>query len=127
MITGIEHTAIASTDPHKLAHWYVENLDFVINYKSANSRGVFIKAPDGSLLEIIEAEPGTKPVEGMTSAGLRHVALTVQDFAAEHAKLIQKGVHFLTDVQKIGGNTLVFFGDADGNILHLLHREKPLP
>ncbi|MGD0869669.1 MAG: hypothetical protein ABSB88_08980 [Bryobacteraceae bacterium] len=26
-----------------------------------------------------------------------------------------------------GGNTLIFFSDCDGNILHLLHREHPLP
>ena len=25
-----------------------------------------------------------------------------------------------------GGNSLVFFRDCDGNILHLLQREKPL-
>jgi glyoxylase I family protein len=127
MVTGIEHTAIASVDPHKLAHWYVEHLDFVINYQSARSKTVFIKAADGSMIEIIEAAPATHPVEGMKAAGLRHLALSVADFAAAHGKLMGKGVHFLTDVQTVEGNTTVFFQDPDGNILHLLHREKPLP
>ena len=127
MVTGIEHTAIASHDPHKLAHWYVEHLDFVINYSSARSKTVFIKAADGSMIEIIEAAPDTHPVEGMKAAGLRHLAIAVSDFAAVHAGLVEKGVRFLTEVQKVEGNTLVFFVDGEGNILHLLHRETPLP
>ncbi len=127
MVTGIEHAAIASLDPHKLADWYVEHLDFVINYRSTRNKGVFIKAADGSMIEIIEAAPETHPVEGMAAAGLRHLALTVGDFAAAHAKLVAKGVHFLTDVATVEGNTTIFFVDADGNILHLLHRVNPLP
>jgi glyoxylase I family protein len=127
MVTGIEHTAIASIDPHKLAHWYVEHLDFVINWKSERSKTVFIKAADGSMIEIIEAERGTAPVAGMKAAGLRHLALAVSDFAAVHQRLVAKGVPFLTDVATASGNTTVFFADPDGNILHLLHRETPLP
>ncbi len=127
MVTGIEHTAIASPDPHKLAAWYVEHLDFVINYQSARSKTVFIKAADGSMIEIIEAAPATHPAEGMKAAGLRHLALAVADFDGTHGKLIGNGIHFLTEVQKVEGNTTVFFQDPDGNILHLLHRETPLP
>ena len=32
MFQGIEHTAISSPDPQKLAQWYVDHLDFHINY-----------------------------------------------------------------------------------------------
>jgi len=127
MVTGIEHTAIASPDPHKLAQWYVDHLGFVINYQSARSKTCFIKAPDGFLFGISEAAPETKPTSGMKAAGLRHLALSVADFPGVHATLVEKGVNFLTDVQKVEGNTTVFFLDADGNILHLLHRETPLP
>ena len=44
MVTGIEHVAIASPDPLRLALWYVEHLDFVINYQPSQSKTVFIKA-----------------------------------------------------------------------------------
>jgi len=47
MVSGIEHTAIASPDPRRLAQWYVEHLGFVINYQSASSSTTFVKAPDG--------------------------------------------------------------------------------
>ena len=47
MVKGIEHTAIASPEPERLAQWYVEHLGFAINYQSKNSRTVFVKAADG--------------------------------------------------------------------------------
>jgi glyoxylase I family protein len=127
MITGIEHVAIASPDPHRLAEWYVEHLGFVVNYRSSRGKTVFIKAADGSMVEIIEASPNTIPATGMNTAGLRHIALTVADFPAAYSRLKEKGISFLTDPQTTNGNSLAFFTDPDGNILHLLHRETPLP
>ena len=103
MVTGIEHVAIASPDPHRLADWYVDHLDFVINYRSSNSKTVFVKAADGSMIEIIESAPGTQPAAGMQAAGLRHLALTVSDFPAVYARLRDKGVAFLTEAQTIQG------------------------
>ena len=83
MLVGIEHTAIASPDPRKLAQWYVETLGFVINYDSG--RTFFIKAPDGSMIEIITSEGGLAP-KAMKDAGLRHLALTVSDYDAAIAQ-----------------------------------------
>ena len=127
MVTGIEHVAIASPDPLRLALWYVEHLDFVINYRSAHGKTVFIKAADGSMIEIIESAPGTVPAAGLNPAGLCHLALTVADFPGVYAHLLDKGVRFLTDAQTTNGNSLAFFTDPDGNVLHLLHRETSLP
>jgi glyoxylase I family protein len=127
MVKGIEHTAIASPDPHKLAQWYVEHLDFVVNYQSAGSKTTFVKAPDGSMIEIIESKGAPPAAPDMKAAGLRHLAIAVMDFDAVYERLKGKGVGFLTEPEKKGGNALVFFTDCDGNILHLLEREKPLP
>lgn len=127
MVTGIEHVAIASPDPLRLALWYVEHLDFVINYQSGNTKAVFIKAADGSMIEIIESAPDTVPASGLNSAGLRHLALTVADFPGVYARLQEKGVRFLIEAQTVKGNSLAFFTDPEGNVLHLLHRETPLP
>ena len=127
MVTGIEHSAIASPDPHRLAHWYVEHLDFVVNYQSASSKTTFVKASDGSMIEIIESKGVPPPAPDMKAPGLRHLAIAVTDFDAVYERLKAKGVNFLTAPEKKGGNALVFFTDGDGNILHLLQREKPLP
>jgi glyoxylase I family protein len=79
------------------------------------------------MIEIIESAPDTVPAESMNAAGLRHLALTVADFAGVYARLKKQGARFLTDAQTTNGNSLAFFTDLDGNILHLLHRETPLP
>jgi glyoxylase I family protein len=126
MVKGIEHTAIASPDPQRLAQWYVDYLDFVVNYRSGSSKTVFVKAANGSMIEIIEARNSGTTTD-MRDAGLRHLAIDVDDFGAAYARLNAAGVKFLTEPETKGGNTIAFFTDCDGNILHLLHREVPLP
>ena len=126
MVKGIEHTAIASPDPQRLAQWYVDYLDFVVNYRSGSSKTVFVKAANGSMIEIIESRNAAATMD-MRDAGLRHLAIEVSDFGAAYTRLSSSGVKFLTEPETKGGNTVAFFIDCDGNILHLLHREIPLP
>ena len=123
MLVGIEHTAIASPDVHKLAQWYVETLGFVINYNS--DKALFIKAPDGSMIEIITSEGGLAP-KAMKDAGLRHLALTVADYDAAFAQLKAKGVTFLGDPIVNADVKVAFFADIEGNFLHIIQRLKPL-
>ena len=124
MYTGLEHTAIASPNPQKLAQWYVDHLEFVINY--IYDWNYFVKAPNGTMLEIIPSE-GERAPQKMKDPGIRHLAIWVDDFDAAHARLQHLGVQFLTEPVNNKGNRLVFFSDGDGNIVHLIHREKPLP
>ncbi len=122
-IKGIEHAAIASPDPVKLAEWYVANLGFVINYQSKNA--TFVKAPDGSMIEMIASDGAPVP-QKMKDPGLRHLALACDDFAGVVEKLRAAGTQFLTEPAASKGNQVVFFADPDGNILHLIQREQPL-
>lgn len=124
MFKGLEHTAIASPDPKKLAEWYVDNLEFHINFTYDGN--YFVKAANGTMLEIIPSE-GDALAAKMKTPGIRHLAIAVDDFDAAHESLKSKGVHFLGDAFNNQGNRLVFFSDGDGNIVHLIHREKPLP
>jgi glyoxylase I family protein len=124
MIRGIEHTAIAAADVPALADWYVATLGFTINYKG--STAIFVKAPDGTMIEIIPAE-GERGNPTLKTPGLRHLALAVTDFEAVYADLKAKNVNFIADPVDAKGNKVVFFTDPEGNVLHLLQREKPLP
>jgi len=126
MFDGIEHTGIASLEPERLAQWYVNTLGFAINYRSESSRACFVKAPNGSMLEIILAQAAGGPCQ-MKDPGLRHLAIAVKDFDAALSSLRQKGVQFLSEPSASKGNRVVFFADPDGNILHLIQRETPLP
>jgi glyoxylase I family protein len=128
MYKGLEHTAIASPDPLRLAQWYVDHLGFHINFEYAGN--YFVKAPNGTMLEIIPSEgdrPPQKMPQDMKVPGIRHLAILVDNFDDAHQDLKAKSVQFLTDAFTTLGNRLVFFSDADGNILHLIQREKPLP
>ena len=124
MFNGLEHTAIASPNPEALAKWYVEHLEFHINFTYAGN--YFVKAKNGTMLEIIPSE-GDRPSNKMKDPGIRHLAIMVDDFDKGEAELKKKGVKFLGEPSLVQGNRLVFFSDLDGNILHLIQREKPLP
>ncbi|MDP2998069.1 MAG: VOC family protein [Acidobacteriota bacterium] len=121
---GLEHTAIATPDPKRLAEWYVEHLGFVINYTYDGN--YFVKAPNGAMLEIIPSE-GDPVATKMKTPGLRHLAVWVDGFDGAYAELQRQGVAFLGEPFEVKGNRLVFFTDCDGNILHLIHRSQPLP
>jgi glyoxylase I family protein len=124
MFKGLEHTAIASPDPKKLAEWYVANLEFVINFTYDGN--YFVRAKNGTLIEIIPSV-GDRAPQQMKDPGIRHMAIDVDDFDEAHKILRQKNVKFFGEPFENQGNRLVFFADADDNILHLIHRQKPLP
>ena len=123
MFKGPEHTAIASPDPLRLARWYAEKLEFHINFEYDGN--YFVKAANGTMLEIIPSE-GERAPQKMKDPGIRHLAILVDDFDAAHARLRESGIEFLTEPRNLQGNRLVFFTDCDGNILHLIQREKSL-
>jgi glyoxylase I family protein len=123
MFTGIEHFAIASPNPRRLADFYVATLEFEITYEYAGN--YFVQAKDGSLIEIIPAE-GDRPESGMRTPGLRHIALSIDNFDAAYKHLQEQGIKFEGEPYEVQGNRLVFFKDPDGNLLHLIYRSKPL-
>ena len=124
MFKGLEHTAIASPNPEALAGWYVEKLDFRINH--AYSGNFFVRAKDGSMLEIIPSE-GARLDTNMKTPGIRHLAVEVDDFDAAYAELQRRTVNFTGEPFVLSGNRLVFFTDLDGNLVHLIKRPQPLP
>lgn len=124
MFHGLEHTAIASPDPKRLAEWYVQKLDFRINY--IYDGNFFVRASDGSMLEIIPSI-GERAPQQMKDPGIRHLAISVDNFDGALEELRRRGVEFLTQPTAVQGNRLVFFSDADGNYLHLIQRPQPLP
>jgi glyoxylase I family protein len=77
------------------------------------------------LIEIIPAE-GERAASAMRTPGMRHIAISVQAFDAAYKQLKAQGVRFQGEPFANEGNKLVFFADIDGNLLHLIEREKPL-
>lgn len=124
MFTGIEHFAIASPDPKRLAEWYVSNLSFRINFEYSGN--YFVKAPNGAIIEIIPSQGAAAP-QSLKTPGMRHIAISVDNFDAAYSELKTKNVKFAGQPYENSGNKLVFFEDADGNYVHLIERATPLP
>jgi glyoxylase I family protein len=124
MFQGLEHTAIATPNPKRLADWYVEHLEFHINFEYAGN--YFVRAQNGSMLEIIPSEGEPLPA-GMKTPGIRHLAIAIDNFDEALAQLRAKNVKFVGEPFENQGNRLAFFEDCDGNLCHLIQRPKPLP
>ena len=124
MFLGLEHTAIASPNPRRLAEWYVEHLGFRINFEYDGN--YFVRALNGTMLEIIPSQGAPAPVT-LKDPGIRHLAIAVDDFDASCEHLRRQGTNLLGEPYENQGNRLVFFTDADGNFLHLIQRPNPLP
>lgn len=127
MIKGVEHIAVCAKDTKALTDWYVKMFGFDIVYD--NGKGTyFVKAADGSMLEIIKADGGEEE-KNISALGLRHFALSVtdEDFDKEVLKLKEAGVEVVTDV-KISpkGIKTFFFKDIEGNVFHLIYRPVAL-
>ena len=122
MYKGLEHTAIASADPEALAAWYEKYLGFPICHRYGGN--VFVKAPDGTMLEIIPGD-GDRPANEFKTLGIRHLAISVDDFDAAHDDLKSKGIE-IENLVNAGGNRLAFFRDVEGNICHIIHREQTI-
>jgi glyoxylase I family protein len=128
MFQGIEHLAISSPNPEKLAQWYADHLDFHINFSYDGN--YFVRAANGAMMEIIPATNSLAAPQVLANnkdAGFRHLAIAIDDFDAGVAQLRAKGVQLVGEPFENQGNWLVFFNDADGNLVHLIKRLAPLP
>lgn len=123
MITGLEHTAIACSDPKSLSSWYLKHLGFSALLDTGKT--LYIKSANGVVLEFVFADTHP-PAPLIRDAGLRHIAFTADDLERTRDELKEAGVEFVEE-QLFPGMRLMFFRDPEGNFLHLVERQIPLP
>ena len=63
----------------------------------------------------------------MKDPGFCHLAIAVSDFDGVYARLKALNTDFVSEPVDGNGIKLVFFTDPEGNYLHLIQRETPLP
>lgn len=125
MIKGIEHVAIFAKDTDALKEWYIKMFEFKVVYD--NGKGTyFLMAPDGAMIEFVKTTEIADPI-GDKVSGVRHLALSVDDFENMVEKLMAEGVNVVSQpsVSATGIKTF-FFRDPEGNVLHLIYRPEPL-
>ncbi|MCY7349556.1 MAG: VOC family protein [Cytophagaceae bacterium] len=123
-ITGIDHPGVAANDVETLATWYCE----VFGYEKwfFHPKPVWmLRAPDGTLLEVMPKDDTARPERTTWTPGWSHVALRVENFDAAVAFLDEKGVTWGGEaVEAIGGGKVRNLVDPDGNMLQILQRES---
>ena len=122
---GIEHIAIFAKDTKGLSDWYKDLFDGEVVYD--NGKGTyFIAFSDKSMIEFCSAVDENVPTEPSV-AGIRHIAISVDDFDAAVAKIKAAGAPIVTDASvNAKGIGTMFFRDPEGNILHIIYRPEPL-
>ena len=123
---GIEHVGIFSKDSEALKNWYIELFGWKEVYTNAEKKTYFLKADDGAMIEFCLTKEEGAPFAKNTE-GIRHIAISVDDFDAVVKKVKDCGAEIVDDAAvSAKGIGTMFFKDPDGNILHLIYRPEKL-
>jgi catechol 2,3-dioxygenase-like lactoylglutathione lyase family enzyme len=121
-----EHIGLPAQNPTALKDWYVKVLGATVAFaKEDNSPAYFVRLGGGLMLEIYVAELALADTGNNSLAGWRHLALQVESIEEAKANLELNGVKFPDPIKPAGGGgSVLFFRDAENNLLHLVERPK---
>lgn len=120
---SVEHIGLPARNPTALKDWYLRVLDGKIIFESGTTPPAYFVQISGAMLEIYEGDFAVKETSDNKLNGFRHLALRVDSIEAAKAELESRGVQFREDVKPAGGGgRVLFFGDAEGNLLHFVER-----
>jgi glyoxylase I family protein len=120
----VEHLGLPAHDPVALKDWYAKTLDATIVFDNGQTPPAFFLAlPGGFMLEIYQSDLTLEETSINSLAGWRHLALQVDSIERAKVELEAKGVEFKDPVKPAGGGgNVLFFRDAENNLLHLVER-----
>ena len=123
-IKGIDHPAVAAENVEALASWYCE----VLGYERLflDPRPIWLlRAPDGSVLEILPVDGNPRPVRTNLTPGWSHVAFKVDDIEVAIQHLDNHDIKWSSPLSPAtGGGKVRTFFDPEGNVLQVV--ERPL-
>ena len=122
----VEHLGLPARNPVTLKDWYVKVLGAEVVFDNGQKPPAFFLALQGGLmLEIYQCGSSLKETGDNSLAGWRHLALRVDAIEPAQAELEKKGVNFTDTIKPAGGGgRVLFFRDAENNLLHLVERPK---
>jgi glyoxylase I family protein len=129
MNIAMEHIAIPAADVVTLKKWYEHTLGARVVFENGQTPPTLLIAlPGGGWFELYASEKSLPERGNNKLAGFRHIALRVDSLEAAKAELEKRGVTFPeAERPAAGGGRVLFFADAEGNLLHLVERPKAGP
>lgn len=123
LFTGVDHPAVAADDVEVLASWYCEMLGYERFFKHPKPVWM-LRAPDGTLLEIMPKDDTLRQERTTWTPGWSHVAFRVSDIQAAIAYLDSKNIKWGGDVMDaIAGGRVRNCFDIEGNMVQILERQ----
>jgi catechol 2,3-dioxygenase-like lactoylglutathione lyase family enzyme len=127
MKIAIEHIGLPAADSVALKNWYERVLGARAIWDNGQTQPTYlVELGRGAWLEIYPAndQPNTGRPDNKCG-GFRHLALHVDSLADTKVELEKRGVIFTDPVRPAAGaGSVLFFADAEGNLLHLVERPK---
>lgn len=125
---GIDHPAIAADDVEKLSDWYCEMFGYEKWFRHRNVEPLkpvwMLKAPDGTLLEIMPKDDTLRQSRTTWTPGWSHLALRVENIDGAIAYLDTKNIVWGGEViNAIGGGKVRNAFDGEGNMIQILERK----
>lgn len=123
MNISIEHIGLPAKDSAALAAWYERVLGAKHLWDNGENPPTSLLALGGAWVEIYSANSSRPETADNKLAGFRHLALRVASLDAAKAELEKRGVKFNEEPRPAaGGGRVLFFEDAEGNLLHFVER-----
>jgi glyoxylase I family protein len=126
---SLEHLGLPARDPIALKNWYVKTLGATVVFNNGQKPPMFLlKLPGGVMIEIYAGDFSREETTNNKMNGWRHVALRVANLEIAKRELEERGVAFTEEIKPAGGGgRVLFFSDAEGNLLHLVERSGDSP
>jgi glyoxylase I family protein len=120
----VEHLGLPARNPIALKDWYVKTLDARLVFDNGQTPPAFFLAlPGGLMIEIYQGDLSLKETGVNSLAGWRHLALQVSSLEKTKTELEARGISFPDPIKPAGGGgRVLFFRDAEDNLLHLVER-----
>ena len=125
---GVDHPALAANDVEQLATWYCEVLGYEkwFHHPTGSPQGKpvwMLKAPDGTLLEIMPKDATPRPERTTWTPGWSHVAFRVANMDEAIRYLDTHSINWTSEIiNAIGGGKVRNALDPDGNMIQILER-----
>ncbi|MDN3310199.1 VOC family protein [Microbacterium oryzae] len=131
----VDHIGLSVGDLDAQRDWYQRAFGFGIadpfEIPGVGLRGVFLLAPHGMAIELLERRgsshptPAATPPDALLSQGWGHICMRVEDLDAVYEALVTAGAGIVTAPGESPqpGVRFAFVTDPEGNFIELLDRK----